>query len=129
VAGLRAGQSRVQIPAGARDFSETSRPVLVPSQYGEMQNANCSFLIESCIFDGGSTHVPSLTFIWTVHGHCIIRYNVSVADVKLFGFYSPKEGDCWFQNVVARYIVTVMFIGYAFVFTKTLHRYCACTLY
>ena len=81
-----------------------------------------------CIFDSGSTRVPSLTFIWTVHGHCIIRYIVSVADVKLFGFYSPK-GDCWFQNVVVRYIVTVMFIGYAFVFTKTLHRYCACTLY
>jgi len=60
-----------------------------------------------CIFDSGSTHVPSLTFIWTVLGHCVIRYNVSVAGVKFFSFYSPKEGNCWFWNVVVHYIVTV----------------------
>jgi hypothetical protein len=60
-----------------------------------------------CIFDSGSTRVPSLTFILTVHGHCVIPYNVSVAGVKFFGFYLPKEGNCWFRNVVVRYIVTV----------------------
>jgi hypothetical protein len=81
-----------------------------------------------CIFYSGSARVPSPTFIWTVHGHCIICYNVLVADVKLLCFYSPK-GDCWFQNIVVCYIMTVTFIGYAFVFTKTLHTYCVCTLY
>jgi len=30
-----------------------------------------------------------------------------VAGVKFFGFYSPKEGNCWFWNVVVCYIVTM----------------------
>jgi hypothetical protein len=55
--------------------------------HGEMQNENCKFLIESCtFFDSGSTQVPSLTFIWTSNGH-----NISVAGVKLFGFYHLKK--------------------------------------